>query len=285
MIPALVPNQAEECPICGHFFTYMPEFNDHHLLARSLGGTVTIRICIECHNKTEGFQPVSTIYVPRPDGETHGMGTFFVIDHEGKTIVERPAFQVMTSSGPLEPPPAGWDAPTFIATLQNTPTHLSELSGRFRLLRNDELVSAGEALGRLSHVAWRLRAMLFHLALQRTPWGNREKLLLDIARQFGLELREARTEAKIIGWLEDHPAISAKIAELDEELPPREAMKVIMAAADPESAVELWQTEYAGQRGTATFKSVVETGQEPDWCGVHDCPHCGAPLQQHRRKP
>lgn len=284
MIPALVPNQDEWCPICGRTSTMIPEFNDHHMIPRSLGGTVKIRICVECHNKTEGYRPIRTIYVPRPDGETKGFGQFVVVDFEGHTIVSRPAFHVMTDHGPLEAPPEGWDVPTFLATLQNTPQHLEALAGRFTLLRDDELVSAGEALGRLSHVAWHLRAKLFHLALKRTPWGRKDKLLLDVARQFGLELREARQEAAIVGWLDEHPAIMQKMHELDDELPPREALRVIMKAQDPEAATDLWQEAYAGQGGVQAFRAEVETGAPAVYCMVRVCPDCGGNLLPHIKK-
>lgn len=271
-------SQALFCAMCGAAST-VKAGDFHHIIHRSAGGGdgPAVYLCRDDHNRLHaekvGGPTLRAVHIP---GEG-GTGTFVVVDHEGHTIVERPAFQVMTDAGPLEPEPEGWDAGVFVAQLQNAPHQLQQLSGRFRLLRDDELVAAGEALAGLSSVAWELRARLFRLALSRAPWGRKDALLMDVARQFGLERRQAREEAAILGWLDDHPEVEAIVRNPHDSLPSKEVLKVFMAAEDPAAAAELYDNDMTARQLSDAVKGVVR-----EWCEHNECV-CGAHIPHYRK--
>lgn len=261
MMPAMVPNQAEYCAICGRSSTQVPEFNDHHVLARSLGGQETIRICIDCHNRIHAQEWRYKLSVTDD--------RVYLLDND-KIVVDRPRTI-----------PDGFDEGIFVASLQNAPQALRQAAVRFRFLSDDGLVAAGEAMAQVSDVAWELRARLFQTALKRTPWGDKDRVLMDVAKQFGLERAQARREAQLIGWVDAHPEVSSVL----DNLPPVEVLRHIQAAQDPEAAAELYVDRKAADPGYTRQQFAAEVkGVERTWCTHNACPECGAGLPHYRKE-
>ena len=222
-------SQDVTCALCGVKST-VTGIDEHHVVHRSMGGTdgVTIMLCRRCHNAT---------HPEKVGGPAYSLALtdnvlYLMLD--GRIVVER----WLTA-------PEGWDEGTFVATLQNAPHHLRELAPRFRFLSDDGLVAAGEAMAQVSDVAWELRARLFQTALKRTPWGDKDRVLMDVAKQFGLERAQARREAQLIGWVDAHPEVSSVL----DNLPPVEVLRHIQAAQDPEAAAELYVDRKAADPG------------------------------------
>lgn len=258
--PALVPNQAEWCAICGRSSTQVPEFNDHHVLARSLGGTETIRICVACHNAIHAAEDRFKLSVT--------WDRVYLLDH-GKVIVDRPRHM-----------PEGWSEGEFIQSLQNAPDALKQAAVRFRFLSDDGLVAAGAAMARVSTVAWELRAKLFQQALLRSPWGSKRAILLDVAKEFGIERAQAYREAQLIGWVEERPDVSSVL----DDLPPTEVLLKIKDAPDPVAAAELWVDRKAADPTYTRKQFAAEVaGGERAWCDHRECPTCGATLPHYRK--
>lgn len=269
-------SQALLCALCGTASTVRGG-DYHHIVHRSMGGLhdPAVYLCRTCHDalhaEKHGGATWRGLYIP---GEG-GTGTFKAVDRDGHTIVERPAWHVMTEDGPLEQPPPHWDAGAFLQALDSAPDALMLLSGSFRLLHDDELVAAGEALGKVSHVAWQLRARLFRLALLRSPWGQKGALLIDLARRFGLGHAAAYREAALIAWVDEHPIVYS----VDDLLPPVAALTVISRADDPVAAAALWEERAAeGDTNVRRFKAEV-AGDTEEWCA---CPTCGTRVPKGR---
>ena len=255
----LVPNQAEWCAICGRSSTQVPEFNDHHVLARSLGGQETIRICIDCHNRYHAQEDRFKLSVT--------WDRVYLLEH-GKVIVDRPRTL-----------PEGFVEGEFIEALQHTPDVLKQTAARFQFLSDDGLIAAGAAMSRVNDVAWELRAKLFQQALLRSPWGSKDRVLLDVAKEFGLERAQARREAQLIGWVEDRPDVSSVL----DDLPPTEVLLRIKDAPDPVQAAELWVERKAEDPSYTRSQFAAEvTGTVREWCEHRECPTCGAGLPHYR---
>jgi len=258
--PALVPNQAEVCAICGRSSTMVPEFNDHHVLARSLGGTETIRICVDCHNRIHAQEDRFKLSVTKD--------RVYLLEWD-KVIVDRPRHV-----------PEGWSEGEFIQSLQNAPDALKQMAAKFRFLSDDGIIAAGAAFARLHDVEWTLRAKLFQQALLRSPWGSKRAILIDVAREFGLERAQAYREAQLIGWVEENPGVSSVL----DDLPPTEVLLKIKDAPDPVAAAELWVDRKAADPTYTRKQFAAEVaGVKREWCDHRECPACKATLPHYRK--
>lgn len=262
-LPAIAPDQSRQCELCGVYQSVLPGHEEHHMVARSLGGQDTLTLCVACHNKTEGDKPIKV-------GRTYDY--VFALDHTGKLI-----FQRWTN------PPEGFDAGLLIATLQNSPHELARSSLYFRWLPPDAIPAAAEALYNLTEVAWHCRAKLMHIVTMQTPWGEREAVLADMARQFDMPMRTAYRDIEAFKKVEE-AGLSAKLAEL----PP--AYVIVEAAKHPEglaAGLDLYQTRrLEGPYPVEQLRRDVRAGHdaetETEWCHGA-CTDCGATLNHRRR--
>lgn len=253
------------CSVCGVAST-VTGIDEHHVVHRSMGGTdgVTLLLCRRCHNALHPEKVGGPGYTLSLTNDN-----LYLLDDHGKVLVERPRST-----------PEGWDEGVFVAGLQNAPQALRQAAIRFRFLSDDGLIAAGEAMASVSHVAWELRGRLFLTALRRTPWGNRDKVLLDVAKQFGIERAQARREAQLIGWLDEHPEVSSRL----DELPPVEALRHIVAAESPVEAAELWGDRKAEDASYSIRQFAAEVkGVERTYCEHNACPVCGAGLPHYSK--
>ena len=254
------------CSLCGVKST-VTGIDEHHVVHRSMGGTdgVTIMLCRRCHDALHpeklGGEPRYKLSVTDD--------RVYLLDND-KIVVDRPRTI-----------PEGFDEGVFVASLQNAPQALRQAAVRFRFLSDDGLVAAGEAMAQVSDVAWELRARLFQTALKRTPWGDKDRVLMDVAKQFGLERAQARREAQLIGWVDAHPEVSSVL----DNLPPVEVLRHIQAAQDPEAAAELYVDRKAADPGYTRQQFAAEVnGVERTWCQHNACPECGAGLPHYRKE-
>lgn len=257
-------SQDVECAICGVKST-VTGIDEHHVIHRSMGGTdgVTLMLCRGCHTK---------MHSEKNGGDRYTLSVtqdrVYLLDGD-KIIVDRPRRL-----------PADFTEGKFIDELENAPAALRERATKFRFLSDDGLKAAGAALARISDVSWELRARLFQQALLRSPWGSKRAILLDVAKEFGIERAQAYREAQLIGWVEERPDVSSVL----DDLPPTEVLLKIKDAPDPVAAAELWVDRKAADPTYTRKQFAAEVaGVEREWCDHRECPTCGAGLPHYRK--
>ena len=257
-LPAIAPDQDRTCAVCGIKQSAMPGHEEHHLVARSLGGTETITLCVRCHNRTEGADPWQ---VRRSPDATRV--------YQGDTLlVER------------YHPPQGWDQGEFVRRLEAAPDELEMAAAKFRFLDDDGLIAAGQALYRLHYTGWVVRARLFQTAVLRTPYGDKTRKLKELAAQFSIGGRQAWTEIDALGVLDAHPVV-----RLAAQVPSPDLLVMAARAPDTEKALELLVDRRAANPGYTreTYRAELAAGKqsldpEPAWCVCNACGH------RHREK-
>ena len=253
MIPSIAPDQTRQCSLCGVYQSVIPGHEEHHFIPRSIGGTETITLCVRCHNATEGSTPwrvgVTDDYV-------------FALDHRGTILVKRWF------------PPQDFDEGLVVAELQQSPRRLSQLSQYFRYLGDEALAAAAEALYSLGETAWHCRARLFQVAALRTPYGDKNAKLTDLARQFDISHAQARREIQAL------TAVEEVVQNLD-SLPSPDVILEAVKSGDLQAALDLYQDrKTAGSYTLAQFRAELKGGPTDGMSAppeYHKCPECGQP--------
>jgi len=259
-LPSIAPNQAEVCMICGASSTYVPEFNDAHTIKRSAGGTETVRLCLKCHNDQHAYGWKMG----------HTPDYFFVLDRDDNLLVKRWF------------PPADFDEGLVVAEIEQGSERLTQLSRYFKFMSDEGIHAIAEALTTLGLREWHAEAKLLQEAKMRTPYGDKRKLVAQLALQwFGMGASTAYRRVQALEIVEQYPELSRSL----ESLPAPEVIVEAAKAPDPVEALNLYRDRRAsGRYSLSQFKAELKQENPdamkppPEW---HLCPECSQP---HVRK-
>ena len=247
----------------------IPEFNDHHYIPRSLGGTETIRICIECHNFSHDGR--HAIIVRELDNLVH------LVD----TKASGPAFYVYTR--PLVPM-TDVAVQDLVNRLEQGRTEIGRLAAYFDKLPDDQMERVGKALIKLHESSWLAVGSWLSAVKRRIQYGQKGEQFPIIAREFQLGEREAYRYIEAADYVQAHPETFATMSKAP--------VSIVLEAKkhdDPAAVVELWEA-VVDERPGAGLKELRAALRGADvhqtqYCG-HSvaCPHCGRTFGPHEAK-
>lgn len=256
MLPSIAPRQDRSCALCGRAETVMPNPEAHHMIPRSLGGTETILLCVECHQMTEGSDP---LIVGITDDYVFALRKNEVVV---KRWLPRPDFH----------------EGLFIRQLQTTPHNLRQASTLFRFLSDEGLKTVAATMADLEDITWYCLAQLFREAILRSPYGSKKEKLESIAKEFGLKNRQAYKYIAALEVLEERPELGR--SALNALLPSPDALLLIKAYGDPEAAIALYVDRITENPSysSASFRQELAQGNTDSLQAPpqhHKCPLCG----------
>ena len=216
-------------------------------------------LCIECHSKTEGFQPWKVGVTP---------DYVFALDAHDRVIVKR-----------WRRPP-GWDQAKVLAAIESGSDALAALATQFRYLDQDGVDQVAEALGKLGRVHWLAIARLIDVVHLSSPYGSKQQAITSVINALGLERRTAYYYREAMKVWDETPVVQS----LHDLVSPGHLL-TLAKAPDTEAAVVLLTDRLAQDPAysVADYRREVRAGAtsldpEPAWC---ECSACG---HRHRAK-
>ena len=130
----------------------------------------------------------------------------------------------------------------------------------------------------LHETNWTVRAGLFRVAIRRAPYGEKNKKLEAVARQFDIEKHQAWKEIQALGILEQHEDVVTPASLV----PSPDVVLLAEKSGDAEAALTLYvdrkmtNPRYSRNEYREDLKQGADSmSPPPDWCR-EPCAACGA---------